>query len=465
MENNRPQTSPVMERENIMGIMEISPLLVKLSVPMMISMLVQALYNVVDSVFVSWVSEEALTAVSLAFSLQNMMIAVGVGTGVGVNAMLSKSLGEKNQKRANATAENGIFLSACSFLVFLVIGLTCIKPYFYAQTSDDAIALQGIRYLSVCCIFSLGLFTQTMGEKLLAATGRTQLSMISQLVGAVVNIILDPIFIFGYCGEALSGTTGAAVATVIGQFCGAGMTLYFNTRKNPDIQLDFKGFRPSAKAIGRIYTVGLPSIAMQCVGSLMTFGMNLILMAFSSTAVAVFGVYFKLQSFVFMPIFGLNNGMVPIISYNYGARRPERVKKTIRLAVCYAEGIMVLGFCIFEFFPGQVLGLFSASQAMLTIGIPAMRIICLHFLLAGTSIVLSSVFQALGNGLFSLIVSVCRQLFVLLPAAWLLAQTGKVNNVWWAFLIAEIVSVLMSLAFYAHINKTIIVPLCGPAEP
>ena len=465
MENNRPQTSPVMERENIMGTMEISPLLVKLSVPMMISMLVQALYNVVDSVFVSWVSEEALTAVSLAFSLQNMMIAVGVGTGVGVNAMLSKSLGEKNQKRANATAENGIFLSVCSFLVFLVIGLTCIKPYFYAQTSDDAIALQGIRYLSVCCIFSMGLFTQTMGEKLLAATGRTQLSMISQLVGAVVNIILDPIFIFGYCGEALSGTTGAAVATVIGQFCGAGMTLYFNTRKNPDIQLDFKGFRPSAKAIGRIYTVGLPSIAMQCVGSLMTFGMNLILMAFSSTAVAVFGVYFKLQSFVFMPIFGLNNGMVPIISYNYGARRPERVKKTIRLAVCYAEGIMVLGFCIFEFFPGQVLGLFSASQAMLTIGIPAMRIICLHFLLAGTSIVLSSVFQALGNGLFSLIVSVCRQLFVLLPAAWLLARTGNVNNVWWAFLIAEIVSVLMSLAFYAHINKTIIVPLCGPVEP
>ena len=464
MENNRPQTSPVMERENIMGTMEINPLLVKLSVPMMISMLVQALYNVVDSVFVSWVSEEALTAVSLAFSLQNMMIAVGVGTGVGVNAMLSKSLGEKNQKRANATAENGIFLSACSFLVFLVIGLTCIKPYFYAQTSDDAIALQGIRYLSVCCIFSLGLFTQTMGEKLLAATGRTQLSMISQLVGAVVNIILDPIFIFGYCGEALSGTTGAAVATVIGQFCGAGMTLYFNTRKNPDIQLDFKGFRPSAKAIGRIYTVGLPSIAMQCVGSLMTFGMNLILMAFSSTAVAVFGVYFKLQSFVFMPIFGLNNGMVPIISYNYGARRPERVRKTIRLAVCYAEGIMVLGFCIFEFFPGQVLGLFSASQAMLTIGILAMRIICLHFLLAGTSIVLSSVFQALGNGLFSLIVSVCRQLFVLLPAAWLLAQTGSVNNVWWAFLIAEIVSVLMSLAFYAHINKTIIVPLCGPVE-
>ena len=329
METKQPQTSPAQTRENIMGTMEINPLLVKLSVPMMISMLVQALYNVVDSVFVSHVSESALTAVSLAFSLQNVMIAVGVGTGVGVNAMLSKSLGEKNQSRANATAKNGIFLSLCSFVVFLVIGLTCMKPYFYAQTSDAAIAQQGIQYLSVCCIFSLGLFTQTMGEKLLAATGRTHLSMISQLVGAVVNIILDPIFIFGYCGEALSGTTGAAAATVIGQFCGAGMTLYFNLNKNPDIQISFRGFRPSAKAIGRIYTVGLPSIAMQCVGSVMTFLMNQILMAFTATAVAVFGVYFKLQSFVFMPIFGMNNGMVPIIGYNYGARKPDRVKKTI----------------------------------------------------------------------------------------------------------------------------------------
>ena len=272
MKTNQSQTAPAEVRENIMGTMEINPLLLKLSIPMMISMLVQALYNVVDSVFVSHVSESALTAVSLAFSLQNVMIAVGVGTGVGVNALLSKSLGEKNQSRANATAENGIFLSLCSFAVFFVIGLTCMKPYFYAQTSDAVIAQQGIQYLSVCCIFSLGIFTQTMGEKLLAATGRTQLSMISQLVGAVVNIILDPIFIFGYCGQALSGTTGAAVATVIGQFCGAGMTLYFNTRKNPDIQISFKGFRPSAKAIGRIYTVGLPSIAMQCVGSLMTFG-------------------------------------------------------------------------------------------------------------------------------------------------------------------------------------------------
>ena len=456
MENKQLNLS---EPENIMGTMDVNPLLIKLSIPMMISMLVQALYNVVDSIFVARVSENALTAVSLAFSLQNMMFAVGIGTGVGVNALLSKSLGEKNQSRANKTAENGLFLALCSYLVFLVLGLTVVRPYFYAQTADADIAEQGIRYLTICCVLSLGMFMQVMNEKLLAATSRTTLSMISQLVGAIVNIILDPIFIFGYCGEALSGTTGAALATVIGQFCGAGVSFYLNLRMNPDIQLDFKGFRPSAEAIKRIYVVGLPSIAMQCVGSVMTFLMNQILMAFTATAVAVFGVYFKLQSFVFMPIFGMNNGMVPIIGYNYGARRPDRVKKTIKLSVCYAEGIMLVGFCIFQFAPGLVLSIFAASDAMLAIGIPAMRIICLHFLLAGVSIVLSSVFQALGNGVFSLIVSVCRQLFVLLPAAWLLAQTGSVNNVWWAFLIAEVVSILMSLAFYARINKTTIAPL------
>ena len=355
MEENQQVTA----RENIMGTMNINPLLVKLSVPMMVSMLVQALYNVVDSIFVSHVSESALTAVSLAFSLQNVMIAVGVGTGVGVNALLSKSLGEKNQERANKTAENGIFLALCSYVIFFVIGLTCMKPYFYAQTSDPDIALQGIRYLRVCSVFSLGLFLQTMGEKLLAATGRTNLSMTSQLIGAVVNIVLDPIFIFGYCGEALSGTTGAAVATVIGQFCGAGAAIFFNLKKNPDIQISFRGFRPSGEAIRRIYVVGLPSIAMQCVGSVMTFFMNQILMAFSATAVAVFGVYFKLQSFVFMPIFGLNNGMVPIISYNYGARDPRRVKKTIKLAITYAECIMLIGFCVFQFAPGLLLNLFA----------------------------------------------------------------------------------------------------------
>ena len=456
MENKQLNLS---EPENIMGTMDVNPLLIKLSIPMMISMLVQALYNVVDSIFVARVSENALTAVSLAFSLQNMMFAVGIGTGVGVNALLSKSLGEKNQSRANKTAENGLFLALCSYLVFLVLGLTVVRPYFYAQTADADIAEQGIRYLTICCVLSLGMFMQVMNEKLLAATSRTTLSMISQLVGAIVNIILDPIFIFGYCGEALSGTTGAALATVIGQFCGAGVSFYLNLRKNPDIQLDFKGFRPSAEAIKRIYVVGLPSIAMQCVGSVMTFFMNQILMAFSATAVAVFGVYFKLQSFVFMPIFGMNNGMVPIISYNYGARKPERVKKTIRLAVFYAECIMLVGFCIFQFLPDKLLGLFAASDAMLAIGVPALRIICPHFLLAGAGIVLSSVFQALGNGVFSLTVSICRQLVVLIPAAWLLSRTGEVNMVWWAFIIAEVVSLALSLVFMARINRIVIVPL------
>ena len=456
MENKQLNLS---EPENIMGTMDVNPLLIKLSIPMMISMLVQALYNVVDSIFVARVSENALTAVSLAFSLQNLMFAVGIGTGVGVNALLSKSLGEKNQYRANKTAENGLFLALCSYLVFLVLGLTVVRPYFYAQTADADIAEQGIRYLTICCVLSLGMFMQVMNEKLLAATSRTTLSMISQLVGAIVNIILDPIFIFGYCGEALSGTTGAALATVIGQFCGAGVSFYLNLRKNPDIQLDFKGFRPSAEAIKRIYTVGLPSIAMQCVGSVMTFLMNQILMAFTATAVAVFGVYFKLQSFVFMPIFGMNNGMVPIISYNYGARKPERVKKTIRLAVFYAECIMLVGFCIFQFLPDKLLGLFAASDAMLAIGVPALRIICPHFLLAGAGIVLSSVFQALGNGVFSLTVSICRQLVVLIPAAWLLSRTGEVNMVWWAFIIAEVVSLALSLVFMARINRTVIVPL------
>ena len=440
--------------ENKLGVMPISKLIWNMSLPIIASMLVQALYNIVDSVFVSRVCEQALTAVSLAFPAQNLMIGLATGTAVGVNALMGRALGAKDQQRANAVAINGVFLAVVGFVISAVLALLFAGPFFRSQTQIDYIIDNGIDYLLICCCGSLGLFGEIMFERLLQGTGRSILSMYTQGLGAIVNIVLDPIFIFGYCGQALSGTTGAAVATVIGQFCGAGMTLYFNTRKNPDIQISFKGFRPSAKAIGRIYTVGLPSIAMQCVGSLMTFGMNLILMAFSATAVAVFGVYFKLQSFVFMPIFGLNNGMVPIISYNYGARRPNRVKKTIKLAVCYAEGIMLAGFCIFQFAPRQVLSIFAASDAMLAIGIPAMRIICLHFLLAGVSIVLSSVFQALGNGVFSLIVSVCRQLFVLLPAAWLLAQTGSVNNVWWAFLIAEFVSILMSLAFYARINKT-----------
>mgnify|MGYP003022079071 CR=1 FL=1 len=415
-------------------------------------MLVQALYNVVDSIFVSHVSESALTAVSLAFSLQNVMIAVGVGTGVGVNAMLSKSLGEKNQSRANATAKNGIFLSLCSFVVFLVIGLTCMKPYFYAQTSDMDIARQGILYLSVCCVLSLGLFTQTMGEKLLAATGRTHLSMISQLVGAVVNIILDPIFIFGYCGEALSGTTGAAVATVIGQFCGAGMTLFFNLNRNPDIQISFKGFHPSAKAIGRIYTVGLPSIAMQCVGSLMTFGMNLILMAFSATAVAVFGVYFKLQSFVFMPIFGMNNGMVPIIGYNYGAGEYDRVKKLYRTSMGMCAAIMAAGTVLCLALSGQLIGLFSSNAETIAIGTSALRIICVGFIVSTISVVASGSLEGLGMGVQSLVISLCRYIVVIMPLAWLFCRLLGADGIWNAFWVTEVITAGISMVVYHKLS-------------
>ena len=388
MENKQLNLS---EPENIMGTMDVNPLLIKLSIPMMISMLVQALYNVVDSIFVARVSENALTAVSLAFSLQNMMFAVGIGTGVGVNALLSKSLGEKNQSRANKTAENGLFLALCSYLVFLVLGLTVVRPYFYAQTADADIAEQGIRYLTICCVLSLGMFMQVMNEKLLAATSRTTLSMISQLVGAIVNIILDPIFIFGYCGEALSGTTGAAAATVIGQFCGCILALIFNLKKNKEIHLQFRGFRPNWRLVGNIYAIGLPSVIMVAIGSVMTFCMNKILIAYHSakeTAATAFGIYFKLNSFIFMPVFGLNNGVVPIVAYNYGAQNRLRMVETIKRSTIYASCIMVLGVIIFWAIPGPLLKIFDATDTMLQVGVPALRIISLSFCMAGACIAL-----------------------------------------------------------------------------
>ena len=466
MENKQPQTAPADVRENIMGTMDINPLLIKLSVPMMISMLVQALYNVVDSIFVSHVSENALTAVSLAFSLQNVMIAVGVGTGVGVNALLSKSLGEKDQERANKTAENGIFLSLCSYAVFLLIGLTCMKPYFYAQTSDMDIARQGILYLSVCCVLSLGLFTQTMGEKLLAATGRTHLSMISQLVGAVVNIILDPIFIFGYCGQALSGTTGAAVATVIGQFCGCILALIFNLKKNKEIHLQFRGFRPNWRLVGNIYAIGLPSVIMVAIGSVMTFCMNKILIAYHSakeTAATAFGIYFKLNSFIFMPVFGLNNGVVPIVAYNYGAQNRLRMVETIKRSAIYASCIMVLGVIIFWAIPGPLLKIFDATDTMLQVGIPALRIISLSFCMAGACIALGSSFQALGKAVYSMTTSIIRQLVFLVPIAYVLARYGhSIGNddlVWWSYPLAEIASLLVTLVFFRRLYRTLIAPL------
>ena len=445
-----------------MGSGSIPKLLAQLALPAVVAQGVNLLYNIVDRIYIGHMPEvgaSALTGVGLFTPILMLITAFAMLCGSGGAPRAAIAMGRGDDDAAEKIMGN------CFTLLLILAAVLTVVFYFAAPSllvlfgASEKTLPYALDYARIYIIGTIFVLIVMGMNPFVTTQGFATFSMMTTVIGAVCNIILDPIFIFGYCGEALSGTTGAAVATVIGQFCGAGMTLYFNTRKNPDIQISFKGFRPSAKAIGRIYTVGLPSIAMQCVGSLMTFGMNLILMAFSATAVAVFGVYFKLQSFVFMPIFGLNNGMVPIISYNYGARRPDRVKKTIKLSVCYAEGIMLAGFCIFQFAPGLVLSIFAASDAMLAIGIPAMRIICLHFLLAGVSIVLSSVFQALGNGVFSLIVSVCRQLFVLLPAAWLLAQTGSVNNVWWAFLIAEVVSILMSLAFYARINKTTIAPL------
>lgn len=446
-------------RENKMGTMPENKLLLSMAVPMMISMLVQALYNIVDSIFVSRICEDALTAVSMAFPLQNIIISIAVGFGVGINALLSRALGQKNAERVNQVAVNGLLLALLSYLLVLVAGLVGIRAYMRAQTDIESIVEYGITYLNICVLCSFGVFCEITFERFLQATGRTIYSMVTQLVGAITNIILDPILIFGLLGFPKMGIAGAAWATVIGQCLGAVVAVILNHCKNPEIHLRLRHIRPSGKLMGEITAISIPSIIMSCISSLTCFVMNLILITFSSTAVAVFGVYFKLQSFVFMPIFGMNNGMVPIIGYNYGARKPDRVKKTIKCAMFYAEAIMLVGFLLFQFLPDKLLGLFSASEAMLAIGKPALRIICFHFLLAGMSIILSSTFQALGNGMFSLIISVCRQLVVLLPAAWLLSKTGNVNMVWWSFVIAELVSVTLSFVFFARLDKKIIEPM------
>ncbi len=449
------QENPGME-SNKMGTMPMNRLLLSMALPMMISMLVQALYNIVDSIFVSRINENALTAVSLAFPIQSLMIAVGTGTGVGINALLSRSLGEKDQESADRTAANGIFLAAVSYVVTLLVGLLVAKPFYLSQTKDAEIVSYGVTYLSIVCICSVGMFVQMVFEKLLQSTGRTVYTMITQSTGAIINIIFDPILIFGLFGFPKMGVAGAAAATVFGQIVAGGLAIFFNLKKNPDIRIRFRGFRPDKGIIGKIYAVGVPSIIMQAIGSLMTYGMNLILIQFTSTATAVFGVYFKVQSFVFMPIFGLNNGMVPIVAYNYGARNKKRVQHVTRLSAMYAVGIMLVGLAVFQLIPDRLLGMFQASDHMLSIGIPALRIISLSFLFAGFCIVMGSLFQALGNGMYSLCVSVARQLVVLLPSAWLLSRTGNVANVWWAFPIAEVMSLCMTLYFYRRIDKKII---------
>ena len=442
-------------QENKMGVLPINRLLVSMSVPIMLSMLVQALYNVVDSIFVSWVSENALNAVSLAFPVQNLMIAVATGTGVGINALLSKSLGEKKFDRANLTAANGVFLGVCSYVVFAVLGALFSRTFFLIQTDVAEIVEGGTAYIQVCTICSFGIFIAISVERLLQATGKTIYSMYTQMLGAIINIIFDPIFIFVFH----MGVVGAAWATVLGQVAGACLGVYFNATRNTEISLSFKGFRPNGAIIRRIYSVGVPSIIMASIGSVMTFGLNKILIGFTTTATAVFGVYFKLQSFVFMPVFGMNNGMVPIVAYNFGAKKPDRMMKTVKLAMCYATGIMFIGVAIFQLLPGVLLGLFQASDNMLAIGVPALRTISFHFLIAGFDIVCMSFFQSLGHGVLSLVVSLVRQLAVLLPVAWLLSLSGKLEIVWWAFPIAEVVAMLLCMIFLIYAYRKEVKPL------
>ncbi|MDR2180948.1 MAG: MATE family efflux transporter [Synergistaceae bacterium] len=456
VDKNAVERQAERQSENRMGVTPVHKLLLSMSIPMVISMLVQALYNVVDSIFVAQISENALTAISLAFPIQSLMIAVGVGTGVGINSFLSRSLGEKNFDNANKAAANGMFLAWASCAAFMAVGALGSAAFFRAQTNIQEIVQHGQDYLSIICIFSFGMFNQITLERLLMSTGKSFYAMVSQSVGAVINIVLDPVMIFGLWNFPKMGVAGAAYATVIGQSAGALLALYFNLRKNHEIKLWGRGFRPNGAIIKRIYAVGLPSILMASLGSVMTYGINSILISFTATAAAVFGVYFKLQSFVFMPVFGVNNGMVPILAFNFGAKKKDRITQTIKIAVMYAVGIMSLGIAAFQFYPDKLLALFNATEDMLSIGIPALRIISIHYAFAGFCIVFISVFQALGNGLESLFIAVTRQLILLLPMAWLLSLTGNVDAIWWSFPAAECFTFALSAALMKRVyNKRI----------
>jgi len=437
--------------ENKMGTMPVNKLMVSMSLPMIASMLVQALYNVVDSVFVAQISENALTAVSLAFPIQSLMIAVSSGTCVGINALLSRSLGEKRQKEANLSAVNGVFLAFVSYLVFALMGIFGSHLFFASQTENREIVEFGTQYLTICLIFSFGIFMEMTFERIMQSTGRTIYSMVTQGTGAIINIILDPIMIFGLFGFPRLGIRGAAIATVTGQIIAMILAVWFNHKKNRDVQLSFKGFKPDGRIIAKIYEVGVPSIVMQSIVSIMTFGMNKILIMFSETAVSVLGIYFKLQSFIFMPIFGLNNGVIPIVAYNYGAGHKKRIMDTIKLSTFIAVGIMLIGLIIFQVFPEGLLKLFNASDHMLEVGVPALRIISTSFLFAGYCIILGSVFQALGNGVYSLIVSVARQLLCILPLAYVFARVAGLHAVWYSFPLAELISVTLTTILFRRI--------------
>ena len=439
--------------------MPVKKLIVSMSLPMMLSMLVQALYNIADSLFVTWYDQDAMTGLTLAFPLQNLMIAVAAGTGVGINALLSRSLGEKNTERANQAANTGLFLTFISYLVFLVIGLTLAKPFINFQANAPLEAEYGSTYIVICSTLSIGLFFQVMLERLLQSTGRTFYSMISQMTGAIVNIALDPILIFGYLGAPKLGVAGAAYATVFSQMTAALVSLLLNLKFNSDIKLSFKMIlHPLKEVVGEIYAVGIPSILMMSIGSVMTALLNLILGPFEG-AVTVFGVYFRMQSFFFMPIFGLNNGLIPVLAYNYGAKNAGRIKQALRFAITLAITIMIIGTICFETFPEQLLKIFNADETMMSTGVPALRIIALHFPIAAVCIVLGSIFQAFAQSIYSLIISLFRQLIALIPAAFLLSLSGNVNVVWWAFPIAEIVSLTLSSLFFKKVYGKTVVPM------
>lgn len=448
-----------MPNENKLGTMPISKLIWNMSLPIIASMLVQALYNIVDSVFVSWVSEASLTAVSLAFPAQNLMISLAAGTAVGVNALLGRALGAGEQQRVDRVAMNGMFLALVGFVVSCVLGLTCAGAFLRSQTQVEEIVVMGEQYLHIVMGCSFALFGQIMLERLLQGTGRSLLSMYTQGLGAIVNIILDPVFIFLF----KMGVAGAAVATVIGQICGMLLAAYFNVKKNQDIRLRVRGFRPDWRIIGSIYAIGLPSVIMMAIGSVMTFLMNKILIVYHAaheTAATAFGIYFKLNSFIFMPVFGMNNGVVPIIAYNYGAQNRARMVEAIKRSAVYASAIMVVGMALFLAIPGTLLNIFDASETMLSVGIPALRTICLSFWIAGACIALSGSFQALGKSLYSMVISIVRQLVFLVPIAYVLARYGAANGnsnlVWWCFPLAELASLSVTLAFFRRLYRTLI---------
>lgn len=446
-------------KENKMGVMPVNKLLLSMSVPIMISMIVQALYNIIDSIYVAQLSENALSAVSLAFPIQNLIIAVATGTGVGVSAILSRALGAKDYERANKAAGNSLVLVIFSWVVIALIGLVFSKPIIAAQITQSAdsaeIVEMGTQYLQIVSMVSIGVYGEIAFERLLQSTGRTVLSMVVQLVGAVINIILDPILIFGRYGFPELGVAGAAWATVIGQIIAMLIAVVLHFTLNKEIRIKLRHFIPDFKLIGKIYLIGIPSILMVAIGSVMNFLLNKILSSFTTTAVAVFGAYFKLQSFVFMPVFGLNNGMVPIIAFNYGALNMERIKKTIKLAMIYAVVMMLIGFAVFQLFPDGLLNFFEASEEMNKIGSVALRTLSFSFLTAGMSVVSSSVFQAFGKSVYSFIVSFARQLVLLIPIAYLMSLTGNLNLVWLAFPVSEALCWVLCMVFLKRILKTV----------